>query len=150
MLRSVLALVLGLGLLTPAAQSAELGTRDEAVAMVNRVQEKFKTEGPDATFKAITERDAEFYDRDLYVFAYDMNGINVAHGANTALVGENQIDLRDQRGKFLIQEFVAVIKNRGHGWVDYCWPNPVSVEDKFGYVQRLDANYFVGVGVFKR
>src|ERR1700693_853808 len=113
MLRSLLALVLGLGLLMPAAQSAELGTRDEAVAMVNRVQEKFKNEGPDATFKAITERDAEFYDRDLYVFAYDMNGINVAHGANTALVGENRINLKDQRGKFLIQELVAVVKNRG-------------------------------------
>jgi cytochrome c len=77
-----------------------------------------------------------------------MNGINVAHGANTALVGENQINFKDQRGKFLIQEFVGVINNRGHGWVDYCWPNPVSVEDKSGYVQRLDANYFVGVGIF--
>src|SRR3974377_1486181 len=36
--------------------AAELGTRDEAVAMVRRVQEKFKKDGPDATFKAINAK----------------------------------------------------------------------------------------------
>ena len=79
-----------------------------------------------------------------------MNGVNVAHGADPALVGENRINLTDQSGRFLIQEFVAVAKSRGRGWVDYCWPNPVSVEDKSSYVERLNDNYFVGVGVFRQ
>jgi cytochrome c len=150
MLPAFLTIFLGLTSIVPSAQSAELGTRDEAIAMVKRVQEKFKTDGPDATFKSITERAAEFYDRDLYVFAYDMKGVNVAHGANSALVGENRINLRDQGGKFLIQEFVAVAKNRGRGWIDYCWPNPVSVEDKTTYVERLNDNYFAGVDIFRQ
>jgi len=34
-------------------QAAEFGTRDEAVAMVKRVQEKFRKEGPEATFRAL-------------------------------------------------------------------------------------------------
>ena len=33
--------------------ATEFGTRDEAVAMVQRVQEKFKKDGPEATFRAI-------------------------------------------------------------------------------------------------
>src|ERR1700681_4297425 len=40
------------------------GTREEAVAMVKRVQEKFAKEGPRTTFDAITNSD-EFHDRDL-------------------------------------------------------------------------------------
>jgi signal transduction histidine kinase len=150
MLPAFLVIFFGLASIVPSAQSAELGTRDEAVAMVKRVQEKFKKDGPDATFSSITEKAAEFHDRDLYAFAYDMNGVNVAHGADPALVGENRINLTDQSGRFLIQEFVAVAKSRGRGWVDYCWPNPVSVEDKSSYVERLNDNYFVGVGVFRQ
>jgi cytochrome c len=149
MLRAFLTIFLGLALIAPTAQSAEFGTREEAVAMVKHVQEKFNRDGPDATFKAITQGAADFHDRDLYVFAYDMNGINVAHGENSALVGENRIDLRDQGGKFLIREFITVAKNSGRGWIDYCWSNPVSVEDKSAYVERLDDNYLVGVGVFR-
>jgi signal transduction histidine kinase len=148
MLRAFLTIFVGLALITP-SQSAELGTRDEAVAMVKRLQEKFKKDGSDATFKAITQQAAEFQDRDLYVFVYDMNGINVAHGANSALVGENRINLRDQQGKFLIRELISVAKNFGSGWIDYCWSNPVSVEDKSGYVERLGDNYIVGVSVFR-
>src|SRR5277367_6779827 len=33
------------------AGAAEFGTRDEATAMVRRVQQKFRKEGPDATFR---------------------------------------------------------------------------------------------------
>jgi cytochrome c len=150
MLRTFVALAVGLAWIVSSAHSAELGTRDEAVAMVKRVQEKFQKEGPDATFKSITERATEFHDRDLYVFAYDMTGVSVAHGASAALVGENRLNLKDEGGKFLIQEFVAVAKNRGRGWVDYCWPNPVSVEDKSSYIERLDDHYFVGVSVFRQ
>ncbi len=59
---------------------------------------------------AITQQVADFHDRDLYAFVYDMNGVNVAHGANPALIGENRINLSDEGGKFFIQELVAVAK----------------------------------------
>ncbi|HKD25989.1 MAG TPA: hypothetical protein VKC66_17330, partial [Xanthobacteraceae bacterium] len=42
--------------------AVEFGTRDEAIAMVRRVQEKFKKDGPDATFKAIDNK--AFVERD--------------------------------------------------------------------------------------
>ena len=51
--------------------AAEFGTKDEAVAMVKRVQEMFKKDGADATFKAVSDpSDKEFHDRDLYPFIY--------------------------------------------------------------------------------
>ena len=49
-------------------RTAEFGTRDEAVAMVQRVQRMFKTKGAEATFRAVTAKVREFNDRDLYPF----------------------------------------------------------------------------------
>jgi len=136
---------------TCSASAAENGTKDEAVAMVKRVETMFAKEGPDATFKAVSDKSvAEFHDRDLYPFIYDMSGTCVAHGARPALIGKNLIDLKDQDGKYLIRELVAIAEGPGSGWVDYKWPNPLTnkIEDKTSYVEKM-GDYLVGVGVYK-
>ena len=76
------------------ARAEEFGTKDEAVAMVKRVQEMFKQDGAEATFKAVSDPSTkEFHDRDLYPFIYfrdgDKKGLCVAHGARPALIGKN-------------------------------------------------------------
>jgi cytochrome c len=143
--------LIGLCAISSPAAAAPFGSRDEAVAMVKRVQAEFKADGAGATFKAVSDKSTKAYhDRDLYPFVYDMTGRCVAHGARPALIGKNLIDLKDQDGKFLIREMVAVAKGPGHGWVDYKWPNPLTnkIEDKSSYVEKM-GDYFVGVGVYK-
>jgi cytochrome c len=135
----------------PAAATSEFGSRDEAVAMVERVQDVFKKEGPEATFKAVSDKSTTaFHDRDLYPFVYDMSGLCVAHGARPALIGKNLIDLKDQDGKYLIREIIAIAQGPRHGWVDYKWPNPITnkIEDKSSYIEKL-GDYVVGVGVYR-
>lgn len=137
---------------SPAQAANEFGSKDEAVAMVKRVQAEFKKDGADATFKAVSDKSVkEFHDRDLYPFIYDMSGKCVAHGARAALIGKNLIDLKDQDGKFLIREMVAMAKGPGSGWIAYKWPNPINnkIEDKLSYVEKM-GDYFVGVGVYKQ
>jgi cytochrome c len=138
-------------MLTGAASAGDSGTKDEAVAMVKRVQAMFAKDGADATFKAVSDKSTTaFHDRDLYPFIYDMSGTCVAHGARPALIGKNLIDLKDQDGKYLIRELVAIANGPGSGWVDYKWPNPLTnkIEDKTSYVEKM-GDYFVGVGVYK-
>jgi len=137
-------------LLLPAA-AADYGTREEAVAMVKRVQAKFKADGADATFKAVSDLSMkDFHDRDLYPFIYDAKGVNLAHGARPALIGKNLIDLKDQDGKYLIREMLEIVKVKGSGWVDYKWPNPLNnkIEDKSSYVEAM-GDYLVGVGIYR-
>ena len=132
--------------------AAEFGSKDEAVAMVKRVQAEFKKDGPKATFKAVSDKAVkDYHDGDLYPFVYDMSGICVAHGARAALIGKNLIDLKDQDGKFLIREMVAIANGPGSGWIDYKWPNPLTnkIEDKSSYVEKM-GDYFVGVGVYRQ
>src|ERR1700730_10171999 len=145
---TVLASVLVLA--TCAAADSEPGTREEAIAMVKRVQEKFAKAGLQATFDAITNTD-EFHDRDLYPFVYDLDGWNVAHGANSKMVGKLWISTKDQDGNFLIKEMLAIIDGPRQGWVDYKWPNPLThkIQDKSAYIEKLGDRYFVGVGVYR-
>ena len=151
-MRSILSmLILCCSLMALPARAAEFGTKAEAVAMVKRVQAKFKAEGAEATFKAVSDKSvAEFHDRDLYPFIYDMEGLNVAHGARPALIGKNLITLKDQDGKFLVREMRDIAKTKGSGWFDYKWPNPLNskIEDKTSYVEKM-GDYWVGVGVYR-
>lgn len=132
------------------AHAAGVGTRDEAVAMVKRVQAKFARDGAEATFRAITET-PEFRDRDLYPFVYDTDGWSVAHGANPMMVGKLWISTKDQDGNFLIRAMLAITRGHGSGWVDYKWPNPIThkIQDKSAYIEKLGDRYFVGVGIYK-
>src|SRR5215470_14926227 len=134
------------------AGAAEFGTREEAAAMVRRVQEKFKKDGPEATFRAINSRAPGFADRDLYPFVTEVaTGLCVANGVTPAVTGKILIDLKDQDGRFIIQEFIKIASTSpGHGWIDYRWLNPVTktVEDKTALIERMD-KYYVGVGVYR-
>ena len=147
---TVLLLVAVLGAAWHADASPDFGTKDEAVAMVHRVEEMFTKDGADITFHAVSDQSVkEFHDRDLYPFVFDLSGRCDAHGARPVLIGKNLIDLKDQDGKYLIREMIAFANGPGSGWVDYKWPNSLTnkIEDKTSYIKKLGTNYFVGVGV---
>jgi TRAP-type uncharacterized transport system substrate-binding protein len=131
-------------------QAAEFGTREEAVAMVKRVQEKFKKDGPEATFRAINS--TAFNDRDLYPWVHTIDGtLHVANGAFPGIRGKNLHDMRDQDGKFTTQDFMRIATTPPyHGWSDFRWKNPQtgSIDDKSAWVERM-GDYLVGVGIYK-
>jgi signal transduction histidine kinase len=135
-----------------AKAASEFGTKEEAVAMVHRVQELFKREGAEATFKAVSDPSTkEFHDRDLYPFIYDFSLTCFAHGARPALIGKNLADFKDMDGKYPGREMVRILKGAQNGWVDYKFVNPVNnkIEDKSAYVEKLNDEFFVGVGVYR-
>jgi uncharacterized protein len=133
--------------------AAEFGTRDEAKAMVQRVQEKFKKDGPEATFRAINANVRTFMDRDLFPYVHKIDGTQlVAAGFPAAIRGKNLHDVKDQDGKYFVQEFVKVATTPPYqGWVDYRFLNPKTnmVDDKSAWIERLGDDYLVGVGVYK-
>ncbi len=149
------ALILATSLIAPSGpplRAAEFGTRDEAIAMVRRVQEKFRKEGPEATFRAINSGAPGFIDRDLFPYVHKLDGTQlVATGAGAPMRGLNLHDARDLDGKFFIQEFVRIATAPPyHGWVDYRLVNPKTgaVEDASAWIERM-GDYLVGVGVDK-
>jgi len=135
---------------SPAFAAGERGTADEAVALVKKVITTMKAEGKDKVYAAINAKDPRFIDRDLYVFAYDMDANCLAHGANAKMVGRNTIDTQDTDGKYYIKERMELGKAKESFWQDYKFPNPVTkmIEPKSAYCEKADAN-LICVGIYK-
>lgn len=138
-------------MMTGFAFAAEQGTPAEAEAMVKKAVAYIAANGPEKAYEEFTNGKT-FKDRDLYVFAYDLNGKNLAHGANPKLVGKDLIGLKDPDGKLIIQVLVELSKTKGKGWSEsFKFRNPVTekMDDKVVYVERV-GNTFVGSGVYKK
>ncbi len=109
----------------------------------------FNLNGRESTFDLISNPNGPFVKGDIYMFAYDMQGIAVAHGQNAALVGQNLIDLQDARGNPLIKDLIEIGKTKGSGWTEYYWRN----EFKRSYVEKVtdpktQTDYIISAGYF--
>jgi methyl-accepting chemotaxis protein-2 (aspartate sensor receptor) len=131
-------------------KTAQHGSKEEAVEMVKRAIASLEETGREATFAEICNKLGQFCDRDLYVVVYSMGGKNLAHGANAANVGKEMIDAKDGAGNFFIRERIAIIQNKGSGWQDYMFLNPISkqMEAKSMYLDRYQ-DLIIGCGVYK-
>jgi len=135
--------------LVASALGAGQGTRDEAIALVHKVEDRLKADGPEKTFAAITAK--EFNDRDLYPFANEIDGVLLANGLSAAMIGKNLAAIKDPNGKSPGEAMNAIAKSGQPGWVDYSWPNPTTkkIESKSVYVEPVaGAKYFIAVGVY--
>ncbi len=152
-LASLLLLSTTAGAASPAKPKAEQGSREEAKAMTEKVAVWMKKHGKEKTFaeinRAATEKAGEFVDRDLYIFAYDFNGLVLAHGQNQKMIGKNLFDLQDADGRYLIQGLITTAR-KGSGWYYYKWANPITkmVDAKEAYVLKIDDGLWVGCGVY--
>jgi signal transduction histidine kinase len=86
-----------------------------------------------------------------YFFIYDFDCVNVAHGTQKDLQGENLYNYQDSQGNFVIRELVDIARNSGNGYFEYYWNNPVNdnEEPKKAYVYKLPGiDYLIGSGVY--
>lgn len=149
--KSILMAVMACLLMAGTAMAAGQGTQPEAEALVKKGVALIKSAGADKAYDEFTNGTA-FKDRDLYIFVYDLNGKNLAHGANAKLVGKDLIGLKDPDGKPLIQILVDLAKSKGKGWSEsFKFRNPVTekMEEKVVYIERV-GDTFIGSGVYKQ
>ena len=129
------------------------GTEKEALAMLDRGIAYIRAHGTEQAFKAFSDlNNKEFHDRDLYLYAYDFKGFNLAHGANNKMIGKNFLEFKDAGGKLLIPEMIEFAKTKGSGSTDFLWTNPETkkIQAKIGYIRRIPGqDAFVGTGIYK-
>ena len=78
------------------------------------------------------------YNNDIgYFYAYNMEGVNVVHPINKALIGKNLIDMKDKEGNFVIKDIIKVAKD-GTGVTRFIWPHPVTKVDE----PKLSYNFY--------
>lgn len=132
-----------------ASAQASRGTIEEAKALVHKAREYIHKHGREKAFAEIDKRDGPFVDRDMYVYVYDKNLKNLAHGGNARLIGKDLADLRDPDGKFVNRGLLDVAQ-KGGGTYTFKFYNPASgkIEEKIGYAE-MEGDLMVGSGVYK-
>jgi cytochrome c len=144
------AAALGAFMLAAWPGGALAATAEQAKAFSERAAAHIAQVGEAQAFADFTRKDGGFVDGELYVFCYDRNGVNKAHGGNPSLVGRNLLHIKDPDGAEPNLLIVKMGFKQGRGWVNFKWPNPVTktIENKSAYVIRTN-DVACGVGYYK-
>jgi signal transduction histidine kinase len=142
-LMAVMAIVVA----APAA-AAQRATLEEAKALVKKAREYIRKNGREKAFAEIDKRDGMFVDRELYIYVYDKNLKNLAHGGNPKLIGKDLSQLRDPDGNFVNQGLLKAAMNGGGTYTfKFLNPNNGKIEKKTGYAE-MEGDIMVGSGVY--
>ncbi|MES2261093.1 MAG: cache domain-containing protein [Pseudomonadota bacterium] len=126
--------------LAGAAGAGELGTADEAVAMVNKAVAYLAEHGREQALAEINKPKGRFVDRDLYVVVHDMHGTVLANAQLQRMVGKDVSEVKDIDGRQFVKERLKMLATAKSGWNEFQWPNSVT--------QKIDrrSTYFVREG----
>lgn len=115
---------------------------DESVVYAER-------NGRDAALKEFSDPNGSFSRGEMYIWAYNFDGINLAHPWHPEYLGKNKLDLMDPDGFHMIEAMRNTARN-GSGFVWYQFDNPVSgkTEPKISYVKRVDDSWWLASGIY--
>ncbi|HOT06194.1 MAG TPA: cache domain-containing protein [Methanotrichaceae archaeon] len=122
----------------------------ELVSFVESAVAFAKENGKDLALKEFSNRTGEFVQGDLYIYAYDFNGTNIAHPFKSDWIGKSKINETDSNGVLYIKNLISAAR-RGGGFTYFIFPNPAhGNEDEFkiGYAMRVDDSWWLGSGLY--
>ena len=114
----------------------------QAKELTLKALEYAKKSGTDQLFTQLNKRWGLFVKDDIYVFAYNLKGVLVAHPMRPELIGANLLNTPDRPGGRLFRKtIIEGALNKGQGWVDYEYHNPLSnnIEYKTSFYIRYDS-----------
>ena len=136
--------------LAPAALAEDYASPKDAELLVRRAAAFLKKEGRAKALTAFNDRKGPFAYRDLYVFAYSLDGTCLAHPTQPQRVGKNNLGDKDPDGRLFVKERIEMAKRHGSGWQEYKFNNPATgkVEKKVAYFEVADGVLLVA-GAYK-
>lgn len=125
-------------------------TAEDVVAFVGKMQAHVTEVGTDKAFADFSDLKGPWVKGELYGFCHSLEGINVAHGGNPALIGKNVLGFKDPDGVLVNVAVVDKAKTEGKGWVEYKWPNPTTrkVVTKKVYIEKVADKFVCGSGYY--
>jgi methyl-accepting chemotaxis protein len=126
------------------------GTAVEAMQLVERAVALRRMGMPlQQYWRALSDPQQPFHDRDMYVFVLDGDGRYLAFGGKPDRCGSRVQELPGVDGHALLSAIVAQAE-QATGWVEYDITHPVSgqLQTKMSYVCKQDGVY-LGCGIYK-
>jgi signal transduction histidine kinase len=120
--------------------------------VVNHAAALIAERGKEA-FGQLRDKTGPFVFMDTYMFVDTPDGTELVNPAQPSLEGKNLIDLRDLKGKAVVQEEIAAAMKDGSAWLELYWykPGNNTPAPKQTYVRKVQSGrdtYIVGSGVY--
>ncbi len=128
----------------------EMRTPEELKAFVEEAYVYAQKEGKEKALAAFNDPRGEFSDGELYIFAYDMDGVTMALPYQPGLIGTSRWFIEDPSGVKIMQRMVSRAQ-QGGGYLCYLYPNPdhnYAQEYKLSYLMPVDDTWFIGAGSY--
>jgi len=128
---------------------------NRAHAIADHLHRQYRGSRSDDEIKAMIRealRPIRFYDGRGYFFIYDLEGNNVLLPFSPQLEGKNLWDLRDSKGLYTIRRMVAMLRDKGEGFLSWHWYKPGASEamsEKIGYSRMFAPfGWWIGTGEY--
>ncbi|MHB8163183.1 MAG: cache domain-containing protein [Methanoregula sp.] len=137
------------GTATPTLSESS-ATPEDIVTFVSNAVIYTQRVGKTAALREFSDRNGSFTRRELYVWAYDFNGTNLAHPYHPEYLGQNKLNLTDATGVRMVEAMRDAARN-GSGFVTYAFENPVrgTTEPKLAYVKKVDDTWWLASGIYE-
>ena len=87
-----------------------------------------------------------------YYFITRLDGLEILFADRPELENLNLIDMQDTRGRFVIRDMIAIIRNSGEGFYRYTWTKPNQVGKgfpKIAYIKHFEPfDWLIGTGEY--
>jgi hypothetical protein len=132
--------------------SPEFTSNETLVAFVESATDYAKEHGREKALAEFSNPNGSFVNGELYIYAYDFNGVLLAHPFDHEMIGVNRLKETDAEGGLFITDLRDMALT-GNGYVRYYYINPVhdrAVEEKLGYVKKVDDDWWLGSGIYTK
>jgi polar amino acid transport system substrate-binding protein len=96
----------------------------DLIAFVDSAATYAQQNGKEKALQEFNNKQGQFVKGQLYIFADDFSGVNLAHPIRPDFVGMSQFDLKDANDVAFIQNMIAIAKTSGSGLTYYIFANP--------------------------
>ncbi len=96
----------------------------ELVALVEDAVALVESAGVDSACRQFRQTGTRWFDSDTYVFVLTMNGRALCHPAQPSLEGRDLNEVRDPKGRPILDLMIRELESADEGWVHYQWPRP--------------------------
>lgn len=127
------------------------GTADEARVLVEKAAAMVAERGWEPAQAELHRKGGDFIDRDLYVFAFDRQGIYRAFSSTPAKIGTALSAVPGLDAAKLVRDAWGCVDAGRSGWVDYDIVNPTTgvVTPKTSFVVGVSSELLLGCGVYR-
>ncbi len=129
---------------------SEIAAKDDLVDFVLKARDFARSVERETAFLEFDNKTGRFVRGQLYIYAYDFQGTNLAHPFRPDFIGRNKSNLTDPNGVAFIRD-LADNARKGTGFTYFIFPNPDhggKDELKIGYVAKVDDSWWLGSGIY--